>query len=49
MPKAKKPEQPDAPKRGPEPDRLKIEGDWKEAVKESLKKKKPGTGWPKDK
>lgn len=35
--------------RGPEPDRLKLEGNWKEAVKKSLSKKKPATGWPKDK
>jgi hypothetical protein len=34
--------------RGPEPDRLKIEGDWKSAVKKSLGKKKPPEGWPKD-
>ena len=35
--------------RGPVPDRLKIEGDWKKAVKKSLSKKKPVTGWPKEK
>lgn len=41
---------PPAPlKRGPKPDLLKIEGDWKDAVKKSLAKKKPATGWPKDK
>jgi hypothetical protein len=34
-------------KRGPKPDLLKIDGDWKDAVKKSLAKKKPGTGWPK--
>jgi len=33
--------------RGPEPDRLKLEGDWKTAVKKSLAKKKPLEGWPK--
>jgi hypothetical protein len=27
--------------RGPEPERLKIEGDWQEAVKKALKKKPP--------
>ncbi len=32
---------------GPKPDVLKIEGDWKEAVKKSLQKKKPKEGWPK--
>ena len=34
--------------RGPEPDRLKIKGDWTVAVKKSLAKKKPKTGWPKE-
>jgi predicted nucleic acid-binding protein len=39
---------PPAPKkRGPKPDVLKIEGDWREAIKKSLKKKKPPEGWPK--
>jgi hypothetical protein len=44
MPKATKktPE-----KRGPKPDLLKIDGDWKDAVKKSLAKKKPAMGWPK--
>lgn len=32
---------------GPKPDLLKIEGDWQDAVKRSLGKKKPPTGWPK--
>lgn len=32
---------------GPKPDVLKIEGDWKDAVKKSLQKKKPAQGWPK--
>jgi hypothetical protein len=46
MPKpAKKPLE----KRGPKPDLLKIDGDWKDAVKQSLAKKKPADGWPKDK
>jgi len=31
---------------GPKPDMLKIEGDWRDAVKQSLKKKKPAQGWP---
>jgi hypothetical protein len=46
MPKAtkKSPE-----KRGPKADLLKIDGDWKDAVKKSLAKKKPAAGWPKDK
>lgn len=33
-------------KRGPKPDTLKIEGDWKNAVKGALKKKRPEKGWP---
>jgi hypothetical protein len=32
---------------GPKPDVLKIKGDWKKAVKKSLEKKKPPSGWPK--
>lgn len=36
-------------KRGPKADLLKIDGDWKDAVKKSLEKKKPVTGWPKEK
>jgi len=32
---------------GPKPDILKIEGDWQDAVKKSLQKKKPIKGWPK--
>ncbi len=35
--------------RGPKPEVLKIEGDWQDAVKKSLAKKKPAAGWPKDK
>ena len=34
-------------KRGPKPDVLKIEGDWQDAIKKSLQKKKPAEGWPK--
>jgi hypothetical protein len=33
-------------KPGPEPERLKIEGDWEEAVKRTLAKKRPPDGWP---
>ena len=33
--------------RGPEADRLKIDGNWKDAVKKSFEKKKPAEGWPK--
>jgi hypothetical protein len=32
---------------GPKPDTLKLEGDWRDAVKKSLAKKKPAEGWPK--
>jgi hypothetical protein len=32
---------------GPKPFTLKIEGDWREAVKKSFEKKKPPNGWPK--
>jgi hypothetical protein len=34
-------------KTAPKPDTLKIEGNWKDAVKKSLSKKKPNQGWPK--
>ncbi|HXM51203.1 MAG TPA: hypothetical protein VN956_25380 [Pyrinomonadaceae bacterium] len=34
-------------KPGPKADILKLEGDWKDAVKKSLEKKKPAEGWPK--
>lgn len=44
------PKKPTTPvKRGPKPDTLKIEGNWKAAVKKSLAKKKPANGWPKEK
>ena len=32
---------------GPKPNRLKIHGDWKQAVRKSFDKKKPPEGWPK--
>lgn len=32
---------------GPPPDILKLEGEWREAVRRSLQKKKPADGWPK--
>ncbi|MGA7220171.1 MAG: hypothetical protein WBX38_17780 [Candidatus Sulfotelmatobacter sp.] len=32
---------------GPKPDVLKLIGNWREAIKKSLEKKKPATGWPK--
>ncbi len=36
-----------AAKTGPKPDLLKLHGNWKDAVKRSLQKKKPVEGWPK--
>jgi hypothetical protein len=33
-------------KTGPLPETLDIEGDWKEAIKKALKKKRPASGWP---
>jgi hypothetical protein len=33
-------------KLGPKADILKTDGDWQAAVKKSLGKKKPATGWP---
>jgi len=32
---------------GPKPERLKIQGDWREPVKKSLTMKKPHENWPK--
>jgi hypothetical protein len=32
---------------GPEPEILKIEGDWKDAMKKLISKKRPEGGWPK--
>jgi hypothetical protein len=36
-----------AAKRGPKPEVLKVEGNWRDAIKKSLAKKKPPEGWPK--
>ena len=36
-------------KPGPDADRIQFEGDWKDAVKKALKKKRPEGGWPKPK
>jgi hypothetical protein len=33
-------------KRGPIADRVKIKGDWSEAMKKALEKKRPAEGWP---
>jgi hypothetical protein len=32
---------------GPEPERLKISGDWVAAIDTALEKKRPPEGWPK--
>jgi hypothetical protein len=32
---------------GPKGEVLKLEGNWKDAIKESLKKKRPPESWPK--
>ena len=34
-------------RRGPEPDHLKLEGDWKKAARKAIQKKRPSGGWPK--
>lgn len=34
-------------KPGPEPDTLKIEGDWEKAAQKAMAKPKPPGGWPK--
>jgi hypothetical protein len=47
MAKATKKTEPAKVPRGPHPEVLKIEGDWQDAVKTSLTKKKPAKGWPK--
>jgi len=31
---------------GPEPDRVKLAGDWEKAVADALAKKRPEEGWP---
>jgi hypothetical protein len=35
-------------KRGPEPARVKLLGDWSDNLKKALEKKKPVGGWPKE-
>ena len=45
-PKAvKKPRKPP----GPAPEVLKIEGNWKDAMRKLISKKRPAGGWPKEK
>lgn len=34
------------PKPGPVPEVLKLDGNWKDAMRKSLEKKKPADGWP---
>jgi len=34
-------------KRGPKPEVLKLNGDWKDAIKRAFQKKRPKQGWPK--
>jgi len=46
MAKKKQPAKPKSSP-GPKPDVLKLKGRWQDAVKQSLKKKKPPEGWPK--
>ncbi|MCA9309842.1 MAG: hypothetical protein KDA21_01470 [Phycisphaerales bacterium] len=31
---------------GPKPDRLRIDGDWEDAIADAMKKPKPPGGWP---
>lgn len=41
-----KDEKPERRTPGPQPDRLKLNGDWKDAAKKALKKERPPEGWP---
>ena len=34
-------------KRGPKPEILKLDGNWKDKIKLSFQKKRPKEGWPK--
>ncbi len=34
-------------RKGPEPEVLKIEGNWKDAMRKLISKKRPEGGWPK--
>lgn len=36
----------DAPKRGPKPERIKLQGDWQNAIGKALKIERPKEGWP---
>jgi hypothetical protein len=46
MGKKPKTESPKA-KPGPKPKTLKIKGNWKQAIRQSMVKQKPPEGWPK--
>jgi hypothetical protein len=35
------------PLKGPAPERLKLAVDWETAIRQSFRKKRPATGWPK--
>jgi len=49
MPKPKPaPKKPAKAKPGPVEERVKIEGDWEDAIKVALHKPKPPGGWPKN-
>jgi hypothetical protein len=45
--KAASPGKPERTAKGPEPERLKIEGDWVQAIDHTLTVKRPPQGWPK--
>ncbi len=34
---------------GPQPDSVKIDDDWVDAITDAMKKKRPKDGWPSDK
>jgi hypothetical protein len=42
-----KPQKPKRTAKGPEPERLKIEGNWIQAIDRTLAVKRPPGGWPK--
>ena len=33
-------------KTGPKPERIKLDGNWRDAMEKVLKKKRPAEGWP---
>jgi hypothetical protein len=34
---------------GPDPDRLKLDGNWRDAVRKAVRKRRPKKGWPREK